>query len=495
MGLFSANRAPPPIIPTDEVIPLRFVDELYRFSFDFTLVFRDVMDAEMLRASAERLLQRDGWRQLGARLRRAKTGGLEYHLPTEFTEERPLLLFSSEEHDMCIDDHPGLCNLPKANGEKPMVFEPAAASFRPYTRSPITPEAFEDWLYNDIPQLSIHVVKFQDATIVTLTLLHTLTDMMGLMSFYQAWLATLRGEEDQIPPFIGYKDKDPLEDLQQGKKPPKYIFADRILKGWGFFTFVFRNMFDRWWYPHAAVRYISLPGKFVDKLTASARKELAAAEGDVDPSETFISDSDVLNAWWTRIIIRNLKPPTNRTVCITNNFDCRDILAKMRLLPSSSIALLGNAVYSAPCFIPAGKLASTTYPLGLLAKQVRNTIKVHRTVEQVQAQDAAYRESKRQTGHLPLYGDSDMLLCPITNCYRGKLYQMDFSPAVIARGDQKEKANIGQPVFISCTGMESRWSSRNGTAIIGKSNSGDWWLSSRLRLDVWKKIQEQFETM
>ncbi|KAL7957995.1 putative LysR family regulatory protein [Trichoderma compactum] len=495
MGLFSKKRAPPPTIPTDEVIPVRFVDELYQWSFDFTLFFEDVMDVEILRNSVDRLLQKDGWRQLGARLRRAKNGGLEYHLPTEFTEKRPLYLFTTEEHDMSIHDHPGLRNLPKPDGKRPTIFEPSAASFRQYARAPTTPEAFDDWLYNDIPQLSFHVVNFEDASIITVTALHTLTDMMGLGSFCHAWQAMLRGEEERIPPFIGYKDKDPLEGLQQGKKPPKYIFADRLLKGWGFFTFVIRNMFDRWWYPHASVRYISLPGKFVDKLTASARKELEAAQGDVDPSDTFISESDVLNAWWTRIIIKNLKPPTNRTVCITNNFDCRDILAKMGLLPSSNVALLGNAVYSAPCFILISKFANTTYPLGVLAHQVRNTIKIHRTVEQVQAQDAEYRESKRKTGHLPLYGDSDMLLCLVTNVYRGRLYQMDFSPAVVAQGDQEKKKKVGRPMFVNFTAMESRWATRNGSAILGKSNTGDWWMSSRLRHDVWKKVEKHFETL
>jgi hypothetical protein len=70
MGLFSAKRAPLPTIPTDDVTPLRFVDELYPVSFDFTLVFRDAMDTEMLRAAADKVLQREGWRQLGARLRR-----------------------------------------------------------------------------------------------------------------------------------------------------------------------------------------------------------------------------------------------------------------------------------------------------------------------------------------------------------------------------------------------------------------------------------------
>lgn len=70
MGLFSAKQASPPIISTDDITPLRFVDELYPFSFDFSLVFRDVMDVELLRAAADTVLQREGWRQLGARLRR-----------------------------------------------------------------------------------------------------------------------------------------------------------------------------------------------------------------------------------------------------------------------------------------------------------------------------------------------------------------------------------------------------------------------------------------
>jgi len=76
MGLFSAKRVPPPTIITDDVTPLRFVDELYPVSFDFTLVFRDVMDTEMLRAAADKVLQREGWRQLGARLRRTVCIGI-----------------------------------------------------------------------------------------------------------------------------------------------------------------------------------------------------------------------------------------------------------------------------------------------------------------------------------------------------------------------------------------------------------------------------------
>ncbi|KAI0146865.1 hypothetical protein GGR57DRAFT_516703 [Xylariaceae sp. FL1272] len=345
MGLFVVKRAPPP------VVPLRFVDELY---------------PEYHTDTAGR-----------------KNGRLDYHLPAEFSKERPLFLFSVDKQNMSIDDHPVLAKIPKANGERPMAFKEPSAWFRPHTRSHTTPEAFDDWLYNDIPQLSIHVVNFEDATVITVTLLHTLTDFLGLMAFYRAWLQQLHGQEDQIAPYIGYKDKDPLGNLQQGKKPPKYIYADRVVKGWDLVKFVMRQLWDRFWYPQAS----------------------------------------------------------------------------------------------------------------LLANSVRESIQIHRSVEQLQAQDAAFRESKAKTGRLPLYGDSDMLLQVVTNCYRGRLFQLDFSPAVITPVGEGQTSKKCLPVFLSCTGMETKWAARNGIAILGKTDNGDWWLSSCLRHDVWDKIEEEFEKL
>lgn len=55
----------------DEVVPLHFVDTTYR---DLTLHhlsrYEDVLDADKLKDSLIQLIQRDGWRKLGARLRK-----------------------------------------------------------------------------------------------------------------------------------------------------------------------------------------------------------------------------------------------------------------------------------------------------------------------------------------------------------------------------------------------------------------------------------------
>ncbi|KAM7216743.1 Transcriptional regulator sdnM [Rhypophila decipiens] len=507
MGFFSPKREPPATVPTDTVTPLRFVDELYPFAFDFSLVFKDVLDPGILRDAAESVLQRDGWQQLGARLRRNQNGKLEYHLPAHYSKDRPLFLFTTENHPMSINDHAVLRNVPSANSDRPTVHNPSAATFRRCMRGPESPEAFDDWLYKDIPQLAIHIVQFEDATIITVTLLHTLTDFLGLMAFYKAWLLTLHGREDEIPPYIGYLDVDPLEGLQQGQStPPKYVFADREVGRWGYLKFVLRHMWDCYWYPDASLRFFTLPGKFVDKLSASARAELAAAARHISPSSSikeqptsddcFVSDSDVLCAWWASLLVKNQSPSgapiqPSQTVCLTNRFDSRDVLAKMGLLPSQTISFFGNAAYNASFFAPAGEFAnSQSQGLGPLAKQVRESIKLHRSVEQLQAQDAAFREAKSRTGHLPLYGDADMMMCVFTNCYRGRLYQMDFSPALRKTGEKK-----ALPVFINCTGMENRFSARNATAILGKSENGDWWMSSRLKGGVWKRIEEEFKRM
>lgn len=379
-----------------------------------------------------------------------------------------------------------------------------AATFRRHMRGPNSPEAFDDWLYKDIPQLAIHIISFSDATIITVTLLHTLTDFLGVMAFYKAWLLTLHGRQDEIPPYIGYLDADPLEGLQQGRaNPPQYLYADREVGRWGYVKFVLRHMWDCYWHPDATLRFVTLPGKFVENLAASARAELVAAHPKKDPADCFVSDGDVLCAWWARMMVKNQSPssgPPNQSVCLTNRFDSRDVLAKMGLLPSSNISFLGNAAYNASLLGPASLFSGPgEEKLGVLASRIRESIKSHRTVEQLQAQDAAFRESKSRTGHLPLYGDGDMMMCVFSNISRGKLYHMDFSPAVVnpLGKEKKERGELTKalPVFVSFTGMDSRWAARNATGILGRDENGDWWMSSRLRQDVWERIEREFESV
>lgn len=70
--MFGRSVAPSKI-PTDIVIPFRFFDDtpLWKAFILYSMfVFDDVLDAENLRDSLEKLARHDGWNKLGARLRK-----------------------------------------------------------------------------------------------------------------------------------------------------------------------------------------------------------------------------------------------------------------------------------------------------------------------------------------------------------------------------------------------------------------------------------------
>ena len=73
LALFGFKDHIPTKVPTDLVIPLRYFDDtpIFRaFILHTMFVFDDVLNPQKLRGSLEALIERDGWRKLGARLRR-----------------------------------------------------------------------------------------------------------------------------------------------------------------------------------------------------------------------------------------------------------------------------------------------------------------------------------------------------------------------------------------------------------------------------------------
>lgn len=66
MWLFSRKPTPPPIVPTDLIIPFNYWDDdntLRGLSFDVTFRFDDVLDSDKLRRALSRLLEIGNWRK------------------------------------------------------------------------------------------------------------------------------------------------------------------------------------------------------------------------------------------------------------------------------------------------------------------------------------------------------------------------------------------------------------------------------------------------
>ncbi|TLS21010.1 uncharacterized protein PpBr36_10746 [Pyricularia pennisetigena] len=492
MGIFSSSRVPPPKVPTDTVIPLREMDSLplsVGICNEFSFYFEDVLDVYKLQRALDRL----------------KEGKLEYHIPAEYSEKRPGVLHSQQIFATSIADHPVLSQIPKGRGEKPVLMQPSW-HFRPHMRGPNSPQTYEDWLYADIPQLAVHYVAFKDATIFTLTYLHSWMDGSGLLTLTRAWTAVLRGEDDSLPPFVGYGyDDDPLATLHLQRPGSDYLLAPKALRGWSFFAFVVRQMLERLWWPQEESRIVCIPSSYIKRLADEARARLEAsrsapdgAGGDAKP---FVGESDVLLAWWVMTVVRALKPAPGRTVALINAFDSRGLLAEMGLLPRPDAAFFGNAAYGCITLSPARDYLrdGTDAPLTPLAASIRRDMLTQRTVEQVQAQMAALRESLASAGRPPLYGSSNMIFLAYSNMNTFKLYEADFSHAVVAteagdapKADSKTHRR-GAPTWISSTSTETGFSPRNTGLFMGKDKDGYWWLFACLRKGAWKKIEEQLK--
>ncbi|EED19052.1 LysR family regulatory protein, putative [Talaromyces stipitatus ATCC 10500] len=494
MGLFSSSRPAPETVPSDRIIPLSLWDDqdyARAISLDITLTFNDVLDPEKLRDSLDILLRKKGWQKFGARLRRNKDKKLEYHIPEQFDEKRPAFLFSIERHDMTLAEHPQLSAYAFGELDKPTLLGPFDP-VRPYLRAANAPERLDDWLYSDSPQLAVHVVVLKDMTFVTVTFIHLLMDAMGFTALLRGWTAVLRGREDQIPPIVDV-DEDPLATIHQMTPASRYVLADRLLKGWGFILFVIQYLFELLWWRRDDERLIFVPKKYLKELRDSALAELNDSPSQ-DTKPPFISESDVLLSWWTRVFIKALNPSPNKPITLMNVFDIRGILADMGLLPTADTALIANVTWGTITLVTAGEIV--TKPLSHLASRIRHAIDTHRTPEQVQAIAAMHREALEKTGQPALFGDAGTMLFTCSNWHKGKLFQMDFSPAVIKTNPfQSGRANLpGRPLLVSATGKFVGFSARNSLAVMGKDAAGNWWMKNVLRTSLWSRIEEQFGT-
>src|SRR5215469_14088969 len=190
---------------------------------------------------------------------------------------------------MSINDHPLASRLPKATDHPTLMDN--LPEFGHFVRHSDTPKQLEDWIYSDHPQVFIHIVLFNDATLMTITTLHTLLDAIGLADLLNAWTAVLHGREEEIPLFHGYS-KDPLAQLSEKTPPEKYVLWGKVLKGFGKFLFIVRFLFEHFWYRKLEERIIFLPGRYVKNMRENALQELATENNGQE--KPFVSEGDVI---------------------------------------------------------------------------------------------------------------------------------------------------------------------------------------------------------
>ncbi|KUI61555.1 hypothetical protein VP1G_08740 [Cytospora mali] len=485
------RRITPARVPTDIVVPFRYWDDtvVLKSIIVFHMSrYNAVLDPEKLHKSLERLLARKGWRKLGARLRKNTHGQIEYHIPAEFTDERPAVSFSQDRHDIPINEHPLASQLPEPSNRPAIVGEPE--QFTSLIRPPGTPSSLDDYLTQDRGQLGLHIVSFTDATLVGLYFNHTTTDIMGWGALMTAWVHELHGRGDQIQTPVGgdpedSEDFDPMRQLGLNPTEP-HVLADRHMGTSGLVSFGLRNALDIG-FRQKEGRIICVPGAFINRLRVQALDELkaeASKSGQGVESEPFVSHADIIAAWWIRLNVSLFIPADSmRTVTIQNAASSRKTLSSD--FGTSTTPYTSNFFTMLYSLIPAREIHSR--PVSWLAQEIRRAVVEQGTRDQVEAYFALQRQTPGRV--LPIFGDSGMQLISISNWCKANLYGHDFSPARVDGVDEVPRCrSLVEAVQVPLAFPE-------GTLVMGQDHDGNYWMYAFRVKGTWGKVEQAFEEM
>lgn len=253
--------------------------------------------------------------------------GLEYHVPAAFTPARPAIAFQHIDHSNTrAQDHPVASLIPSTSGlDRPtIVGDPAqlAALYRPSSAAAATQLA--DYLLSDRPVLGLTVTSFRDKTLVTLNWSHLAFDIMGLQAVLHGWTAVLQGRAAaDVPAPFGF-DRDPLAGLGSTAAPARqaHVLADRLLSIGALAVCLGRRAYGLLVRP-AAIRMVCIPAAVFRRLRERAVEEAAwAAAAAADASSEapggppWLSDNDVLEAFWLRLAVGSLDLASGTTVSL-----------------------------------------------------------------------------------------------------------------------------------------------------------------------------------
>ncbi|KAK3321993.1 hypothetical protein B0H66DRAFT_514284 [Apodospora peruviana] len=487
--LFGPRKPAVERVPTDRVQPLHFFENsllVQGNNMAVTLVFDDVLDPEKLRSSLEGLVKREGWQRLGGRLRKNAAGKIEWHIPVEFTADRPAINFAHVDHGVPAASHPAASQIPAPSHRPAVVGDPDALADLAW-ESGYKPAGISDYLTADMPVLGLRVNSFTDRTIVVLQWQHVAFDALGMQYVVENWSAMLWGKEAEIPTPCGL-DADPFDMLARGTRPvteEHVLNSRRVGLGgmvkWGLGYGV--DMVVR----AKENRMVCVPETYwrpqLEKALAELRAEAVEKGEDVD--KVFLTENDVLTAWLLRSVVGSIEMNADRTVAASIAMSLRKAFQGDLIPSADEHPYVGNAFGWANVLVRAGDV--TSKPLSWLARQVRRAINEQGT----RAQHEAYYEMVRTSGRgLPIviFGDGGMAQVGFSNWSKAGLFDLDFAPA---RKQTDDGAKPCRPSYV----QENHGPVKpaDGFFVFGKDDKGNYWTSAYKVKGQWAKFQEQLD--
>lgn len=412
-------------------------------------------------------------------------GKIEIHIPQCYDEQKPAIVWSHDDRQQSIRENELARRLPEyAKALHPTLYEDASA-FESLVARPGRPTKLEQWIEQGHPGLSVHVVSFTDATLVTLSWNHVFFDALGRQDFLLAWQAVMNGKDDEVPTFIPYEE-DPLVCLAQDADPRDHVLYGLALTGIWFVLFVMSFIYEVVVHSKEAGRMVRFPKAWVDNLREEAMAELrtkGVAEKDV-----FLSHGDVLLAFWAKITLAAQRLRPSQPLYMINAMNLRG--ASDEVPVPGKVAYIGNAAMGSITMSTAAEIEKLS--VSELASRIREDLRRQRAPDQVKAQVAWQLQCYMKGARAPMAGRWNQLVFSWSNWSRAKFFDVDFSSAVVKAGlpDNKRSTKVGQPSLVMNGGHTNGISLRNGGPLIGQDANGDWWANWVMRAEAWPQVQK-----
>lgn len=385
---------------------------------------------------------------------------------------------------MAIEDHPKAKMLPKAT-TNPSI-QPGPESFREFAGRSDTPSTLEDFVRSDIPQLSLHITSFTDATLVALSWPHTLMDVMGQKALLESWTLVLAGRNSDVPALIGAQE-DVVRTMTEApsENAENFRLGSSQLAGLSMLRFGVRFAWDFLWSQPVETRTICLPKEYIVKLRNQVYADITIHDGE--GTDTFVSEGDVLTAWAIRAIASSSLQPRPVTALHPLNMRFR-----LRSLAEASGVYVQNLATAGFTFVPQ-EIASGD--LGTIALTNRKHLKEQSTEPQVLAM---LRQLFQQSNGDPaiVCGDPNAILVPFTNWTKADFARCaDFGPAIIQSGgdEQTRLAPPGYMTFHHAQSLRPNPSARNVFVIMGKDHDDNYWTTATLHPPTWTFLENSLK--
>ncbi|KFA50678.1 hypothetical protein S40293_04888 [Stachybotrys chartarum IBT 40293] len=470
-----------------DVYPLHLLDQWVdarSFIMNYTFRYDQVLDANKLHASLVQLVEKEGWRKLGGRLRINNAKKAEIHVPKTFTSAHPAVRFENSQIPLNIDAHPVAGRLPKGTGTAPSVHN-GSDQFSTLSLAPSHPRSIRHYLATDEPVLGLYVTNFKDATLVGITIPHCLADAMATSDLLEAWSAIVSQRADLVKPLAGAKDDPfgsvgtPSDELAQGK----FVQENYQMRGLRLLLFFGRIIWDKLTAGFVRPGQIYLSATYLASLRKVAEEELSKGRKSVP----FISDGDLLTAWASRVIEKS--SPATGTTAIYTIFSVRWRLGNTF---KRTAAYMQNTVL--PCVVLLSHKESKSISLGEVALRVREQIVAQTTETQVRRLVRIAREWVASLGITPIFSFWDSRLVVCTNWTKARFFDVaDFgSAAVDLKEASGEVKSLGKPSFFWSIAISESDNLPNTFMVYGKDEAGNYWVSANLRDVTWRTIEREF---